>query len=180
MWNEQAIEEIEREIVDEQVNEGFKIDSDGAAEWAIRKVAEYRADFSRMEIVCKNMIGFYQAKMAEAQKQMENKTSGLEGMLRGYFDSVPHKATKTQETYKLPSGTLKLKRGGLEYVRDEETLLPWVKGNAPAFVKTKESVDWAGLKGAVTVAGSSIVDENGEAVPGVTVVEKPDTFSIEL
>lgn len=180
MWNEQAIEEIERDIVDEQVNEGFMIDSDEKAEWAIKKVSECRADLSRMEIVCKNMISFYQTKLAEAQKQAESKTSGLEGMLRSYFDRVPHKATKTQETYKLPSGTLKLKRGGVEYVRDEESLLPWVKDNAPAFVKTKESVDWSGLKGTVTVAGSSVVDENGEAVPGVTVVEKPDTFTVEL
>lgn len=178
MWNE--VEEIESEIIDEQVQQAFTIDNDNAAEWAIKKIAEKRAELNRYEMVCQNAINVYQMKVAEAREKAQRETSNLEGLLRAYFESVPHKATKTQETYKLPSGTLKLKKGGIEYVRDEESLLPWVKANKPERIKVKESVDWSGLKAEVTVAGMSVVDENGEAIPGVTVVDKPDTFTVDL
>jgi hypothetical protein len=175
-----AIYDIENEIIEEQTSGGFIIDNDNAAEWAIKKISETRAELARYEMVCQNAISVYQMKMADARDKAHRETNGLEGMLRSYFEQVPHKATKTQETYKLPSGTLKLKRGGIEYVRDEEALLPWVKENAPDMVKVKESVDWAGLKATVSVSGSSVVDESGEKIPGVTVVEKPDTFTVDL
>jgi phage host-nuclease inhibitor protein Gam len=177
---EQAeIYQVENEVIDEQLHEGFVIDNDTKAEWAIRKIAEIRAEFSRYEMVCKNAISVYETKMQLKKQEMERNIGGLTGMLQHYAESVPMKVTKTQATYKLPSGTLKLKFGRPEFVRDEEQLVPWLKENAPEYIKIKESADWAALKPKVSVSGSSVVDENGEAVPGITVVEKPDVFLVE-
>lgn len=176
---ELAIYEIENEIIDEQMPT-VGITDDNYAEWCIRKIAEKRAELARYEMVCKNAIGVYQAKLTAMQEKTERDTANLIGMLRAYSETVPMKETKTQATYKLPSGTLKLKRGGYEYIRDEDALLPWVKANKPERIKVKESVDWAGLKSEISVAGSSVVDENGESVPGVTVAIKPDVFTVEV
>ena len=53
---------------------------------------------------------------------------------------VPHKVTKTQESYALPSGKLVLKEQKPEWVHDDTQLLPWVKANLPEMIRTKESI----------------------------------------
>jgi phage host-nuclease inhibitor protein Gam len=127
------------------------------------------------------MISEYKQKIEQAEKKYETDTAFLRSQLQQYFETVPKKATKTQETYKLPSGTLKRKFGGVEYVRDDEELLNYLKENKLVdYVKTKESVDWAEFKKTVTQKDNYVVDADGQVVEGVTLVEKSDRFEIEF
>lgn len=59
-----------------------------------------------------------------------------------------------------------------QYEYDEDVLLPWAKENLPEAVVTKESV----AKNAV----KKYIQETGEAVPGVTIIERPEKFSVEV
>jgi hypothetical protein len=170
--------ELINEMVDNE--EQFSINDDSKAEWALNKIAEEKAEMQRMINVANSMIIKYQEKIEVYQKQFESKTAFLKEQLRQYFETVPHKITKTQETYKLPSGTLKLKKQNPEYIRDEEKLLEWVKENKISYVKTKESVDWAELKKELNFVDDKALTEDGEIVDGVTVSERPSVFEIEL
>ncbi len=170
------------QLVDEVTEqESFSVSCDNSAEWAIKKIAEETAEAQRFINVCDTMIKEYQFKRQKAQEHLDTKTSYLKGLLQQYFETVPHKATKTQETYKLPSGTLKRKFGGVEYVRNDEVLLAWLQdNNHEKFIKIKESPDWAELKKTVTISGNSVVTAEGEIVGGVMVTEKEDKFEIEF
>ena len=170
--------ELINEMVDNE--EQFSINDDSKAEWALNKIAEEKAEMQRMINVANSMIMKYQEKIEVYQKQFESKTAFLKEQLRQYFETVPHKSTKTQETYKLPSGTLKLKKQNPEYIRDEEKLLEWVKANKLSYVKTKESVNWADLKKELKFVNNKALTEDGEIVDGVTVSERPSVFEIEL
>lgn len=170
--------ELINDMVDNEVQ--FVIDDDGKAEWALNKIAEEKAEMQRMINVANSMIMKYQDKIEVYQKQFESKTAYLKEQLRQYFETVPHKTTKTQETYKLPSGTLKLKKQNPEYIRDEEKLLIWAKANNPAHVKVKESVDWAELKKELKFVDDKALTEDGEIVDGVKVVKRPDVFGIDI
>lgn len=179
------MEELEMMIVDEQLDnadehgqESFTVKDDMVAEWCIKKIAAERAEVARMRMVVDSAISLYKFKLAEFEGK--HSTQFLEGVLANYFESVPHKKTKTQETYALPSGVLKMKKGGIEYNRDEEALTAWVKENAPEFLKVKETTDWAGLKAKVTVNGHSVIDDSGEVIPGIVAIQKPDTFTVEI
>jgi hypothetical protein len=176
------MENLALEMINGMVDneEQFVINDDGKAEWALNKIAEEKAEMQRMINVANSMIIKYQEKIEVYQKQFENKTTFLKEQLRQYFETVPHKSTKTQETYKLPSGTLKLKKQNPEYIRDEEKLLEWVKANKLSYVKTKESVDWAELKKELNFVDDKALTEDGEIVDGVTVSERPSVFEIEL
>lgn len=176
------MENLALEMINGMVNneEQFVINDDGKAEWALNKIAEEKAEMQRMINVANSMIMKYQEKIEVYQKQFESKTAYLKEQLRQYFETVPHKSTKTQETYKLPSGTLKLKKQNPEYIRDEEKLLEWVKANKLSYVKTKESVDWAKLKKELNFVDDKALTEDGEIVDGVTVSERPSVFEIEL
>lgn len=169
------------QIIDEQFEEGFKIDNDGAAEWALQKIAEETADAQRYINVCDTMIIEYQKKRQKAQEQLANKTGYLKGKLQEYFATVPHKASKTQESYKLPSGTLKLKYGRLKFIQDETVFVNWLKNNGYADkVKTVESADWVEFKKLCEIGSSVVMTADGEIVEGVTVQEEPNAFEVEI
>ena len=127
------------------------------------------------------MISEYRFKIDQYQQQIDNKTSYLKSQLQQYFETVDRKKTKTQETYKLPSGTLKKKYPSPDFIRDEEKLLKWLKdSNMTDLIKTKESADWATLKKAIQIEGTNVVTEDGEIVDGITVQEKDPVFDIEV
>jgi phage host-nuclease inhibitor protein Gam len=179
--SEEMQDNLALQIIDEQFEEGFKIDNDGLAEWALKKIAEEQAESQRYINVCDTMIAEYTRKRQKAQEQLETKTAYLKQKLQEYFATVPHKATKTQETYKLPSGTLKLKLPSVEFVRDDTALVEWLKNNGYGDkVKIKESPDWAEFKKLVTVSFDKVLTADGEIVEGVTVQEKPSSFEVEI
>ena len=171
--------------------EHFRIDNDQKAEWALNKIRECDAELQKW-------TDFYQSKIDGFKKYCEIRRGFFEHLLSQYFQTVPKKETKTQLSYQLPSGKLVLKRQGPEFERDETVLLPWLKENGfDEYVKTKESVDWAGLKKIIEVAGyedadgnhkqvaaissgDSLQSVNAFMVPGITVTERPDVFKVEV
>ena len=154
--------------------EGFVIDTDAKAEWALNKIREARADRD-------TWIEWYKSKIAEITEQTDFDTMNLERLLAEYFATVPHKKTKTQESYKLPGGKLVLKTQNPEYKRDDKTVIDWLKNNAHGqYVKVKEELDWAGLKDATAVFEGHIVTEDGEIIPGVEVTNRDAKFIVEV
>lgn len=154
--------------------EGFVIDTDAKAEWALKKIKEARADRD-------TWVAWYKDKIREITEQTDYDTMNLERMLADYFGTVPHKVTKTQESYKLPGGKLVLKKQNPEFKRDDKAVLEWLKtNNLPQYIKVKEELDWAGLKSATAVFEGHVVTEDGEIIPGIDVVEREAAFSVEV
>ena len=179
------MEELQNEelaLSEEEVR--FVVDDDQKAEWCIRKIAEAKKEMM-------DWIEFYVAQTDKVKDRCERRIQFFEMKLEQYFGSVPHKVTKTQESYQLPSGKLVVKKQAPEYERDDALILAWLKANdEDRFVKTKESVDWAELKkkidvlqltaGDEQVAEQVVFTETGEVVPGITVTERPDVFKVEV
>ena len=136
------------EIIDtpEIESEGFAIDSDQKAEWALRRIREHKADANRMAMVCNAEIERYEKVCKEAADKCARDCAYLESLLYAYFLNVPHKATKTQESYKLPTGTLKQKAREPEYVRADAEIIAWLNDQGMKdFVEVKPSLKWSGL-----------------------------------
>ena len=156
-----------------EINEGFTIDNDSKADWAVRKIAEIRAE-------CDRMAEWHRQQVNKEKEAAEADISRLEHMLSEYFVIVPHKVTKTQESYTLPTGKLVVKKQNPEFKRDDKTVIAWLKDNGGGdFVKVSESLDWAGLKAKAGIVGASLVNEDGEIIPGIEVVEREPKFMVE-
>ena len=156
-----------------QEPESFVCDSDMKADWIMKRIREARADRDRM-------VAWYKQAIADIEKQTDFNTAHLESLLFDYFQTVPHKATKTQESYSFPGGKLTLKKQNAEYKRDDATVIEWLKANGQErFVKVKEELDWSGLKAETTVFDGNIVNADGEIIPGVTVTEREPKFIVE-
>lgn len=160
----------------------WRIADDGAADWAVRKIAEERAEPARIRELAETEIERIEAKLAAAEKRCENGTKFLTSKLSEYFKTVPHKATKTKESYRLLSGTLTMKIGGVQMKQDDEALLAFLKqsGNDD-MIQTVEKPRWGEYKKRLAIQGGQVVDtETGELVEGVSVIEKPNVFSVDL
>lgn len=169
--------------VEEQMetqDEGFRIDSDDKAEWAVRKIRqaqlaiEKRRQFVQAEI---ERLQAWQQMMDERDQATINRMTGL---LQPYFEALRPSLGK-RKSYRLPSGVLQVRASGPKFERNDEQLLPWAK--AVGLVRIKEQPDWSAIKDRLHVTDSlAVVDrETGEVVPGVVVVEPAgETFSVKV
>jgi phage host-nuclease inhibitor protein Gam len=160
--------------------EPFIIDNDNKADWAIRKIAEARAEHDRIVGLASEQSKALQAKIDAENERLQKATERLTGQLASYMLTVPCKSTKTQSTYRLLSGTLKRKNGGTDFRRDAAVLLEWLKKSGKTgFIKSKEEPSWEDLKETLTFTddGDAITAE-GEIVPGVKAEKKSDKFEV--
>ena len=155
-------------------HEAFVIDSDAKAQWALDKIREAQADRD-------TWVAWYKEQIDKITQQTDFDTMNLERMLADYFATVPHKKTKTQETYSLKGGKLILKTQNPEFKRDEKTVIEWLKANdGGKYIKTKEELDWSSLKADTDVFDGNIVNEDGMIIPGIEVVEREAKFVVEV
>lgn len=156
--------------------EEFTVTDDAAAEWCMKKIRKIEADRAMWK-------AHYEGQMEKVNKAADDDVAYFTAKLEEYFASVPHKATKTQESYTLPGGKLIRKKQQPKFETDDEALVPWLEENFMGqLVKVKKSADWAALKKvcSVTPDGEHVATDEGEIIPGVTVTQRPDVFKVEM
>lgn len=176
------LEQVDLGNVAEGERAPFRITDDRCADWAIRKISEERKEYARLKDLADEQIAAINEKVAAAQRRMENGTAFLTSCLADFFNTVPHKKTKTTEKYRLLSGTLTMKKGTTKAKLDETKLVPWLRANGyEALVKVEESTRWAELKKLLSYTGDiATLTETGEIVEGITAYETPDTFTVDV
>ena len=63
---------------------------------------------SNWERFRKFWLDYYQKKVDEVNQKCDNNVAFQKRKLRDYFESVPHRSTKTMEAYDLPHGRLSI------------------------------------------------------------------------
>jgi len=163
----------------EEAVEGFKVTDDGKADWCIEKIKEIEAEHDRLIQLAESKITELKNKVVEMEVEKDTKTSYFKGLLREYMSTVETKSTKTQDTYKLLSGTLKIKRKAPTPIKDDTVLLEWLKLNERyEFIDTIEKPAWGDLKKELTQTDNGFVTADGEVVEGVTLKENEDVFEV--
>ena len=164
----------------EPEEERYRITSDGEADRWIERIQDARAEHDRFVAACQERIAEFDTRIKAADEECEKEVAFALGVLREYFDTVPHKTTKTQESYSLPSGKLVFKRPTIAPRIDEQALFDWVKGNAPDYVQTTQKTKWGELKKQLVLKGDKYVfTETGEVVPGLTPEQTEGGFDVK-
>ena len=160
---------------EEITEDGWKIENDQMADWAVKKIQSAKAEQDRW-------TRYYNGLIDKVSKNTENTVSFMTARLAEYFQTVPHKETKTMEKYPLPSGDLIMKKPKEVFIHDDGTLLEWLKKNGfSELVKVKESPDWAGVKKRLTVDPNGVVcdSETGLVCDVVTVGTDDGGFEVK-
>jgi len=169
------------EFFAEEQTGGFSIRDDDTADWAVAKLAEKKEEADRLIGLAEREIARLKERIEEIKEKAEKDAAFLSACLFEYFGTVKRRETKTMAKYELLHGTLVLKRGGQKYERDDAAIMQWAKETGRAdLVKIEEKLNWAELKKGIAQNGETAVDtETGEVVPGITITQAPDTFSID-
>ena len=165
--------EMPRESLEdeEQEEQDVAILDDASAGMLMHRIKDANEEYDRME-------AWYMAQLNRMREKRDATITWAKGCLRAYFDLVPKKETKTQQSYQMMSGKLVLKQLGPEFDVDNDTVIPWLKANGlEQYIKTRETVNWAELKKALSVTATGMVTEDGEIVPGITVTEREPEFN---
>ncbi|MGE5436586.1 MAG: host-nuclease inhibitor Gam family protein [Syntrophothermus sp.] len=162
-------------------NQIHRIESDKDAEKCLLAIKETKDNYQRQINCCLEMIEEYKYKVQQLKQRSADSMIPFESQLKEYFSRVKKHETKTQKTYTLPSGALKLKIKKPEIVRDEVKLLEFCKSNRlDDVIKTTQKVDWENLKKALKFDGKNAITEDGEVVPGIELVERDPEFVVEV
>lgn len=171
--------------IQEEEKEEWKIKNDEEADWWIELHQEKLAEVRRLRIQLENKIAFYQEKLDKVIKEEEYIIEKRDGKLAEYFETLNENAmkkTKTMLKYRLPSGELVKKFPGPQFKRDNDKLTQWLENNnMDEYIEIKKQAKWGDLKKKTKVIGNAVViEDTGEIVEGVEVIERPAEFKVEV
>ena len=166
-----------------QEKKAFVIDDDNKADWAIRKIDEEKQEFNRIRELAEEQTARIEQKVEAAERRFNQRTSYLRSLLGSYFMQVPHRKTKTQESYRLLSGSLVLKLPKVKPVYEEDELVKYLKESGmPDYIKTEEKARWGELKKLLGLSQGKhpVIKDTGELVECIRVEETPAEFKVEV
>lgn len=184
---------LDDEMPIEEGDNEFVIKDAKTADWAIQAIADER-ERTKFFIECaKEEIEKLQNKIMDAEAKCENATNFLSSKLGEFLEKgdVPKKETKTQISVTLPAGKIIKKLPKVEFVMSNGDSVTKSKGLAefvteikavnPNLVKTKEEVDWATLKKAITSDGEGgvILKDSGEYIESLIATETLPSIEIK-
>lgn len=182
VWDERFFE-VSEDIATQKFSEDFRLRDDLQADKFVQEEATRQRDLKRLLALCDQEIEELKLKRESILADIE-KDSFYKTQLMIYLENAPKefkKETKTQVSYKLLSGTIVKKKGGLQAVRDNDALLSWAKETDADLVRIKEEADWAKIKKNVQLTEDGAVYlPTGEMIAGVTTEMKPDTYDIKF
>lgn len=161
----------------------FRIRDDRTAEWALGKIRDAEYEYKRIENLARQIIEEAKAKVEREAKKYEANTGYLKMKLAEYFDGVPHKKSKSQETYSLLTGKLVRKYGGVKHTIDNDKLVGWLRAaGRDDLIKTKDEPRWGELKKELDLGCGAVAvhTATGEIVDGVTLEQAPDIFTVDI
>lgn len=182
----EELEELEflQHLDDGQDEEGkeFKIDNDKKADLALNIIAEERKEAERLKELAKQQIEEIEMKIKYIEEKSERKTAFLKSCLAQYFETVPHKSTATQKSYKLLSGSLVFKLPSQKMVKEDVKLLEYFHQNGmEEYIKTEEKPAWAEFKKNLSIVDGKVVNTStGEIVDAVKVEETAGKFDVKI
>ena len=120
--------------------------------------------------------------MAREQARLQGAVDWWMGNLRAYHDRQREAlGAEKVKTLHLPTLRLEYRKQPDVWERDTASLLAYVQTTGhPEFVKTTLSLDWSGMKKALspTDEGTVVLKATGEEVPGITVTPGEETWKI--
>ena len=148
-------------------NEGFVVDNDQKADWAIRKLSVIRRKQAENKAI-------YDAEIVRITEWLSTVNTALERDSL-YFEAVlrPYALTQRSEgrkTVTLPHGTIKTTAGQpkVEF-KDEAKFIEWATANDPSLLKIKTDIDKTAVKALITEEGI-VISTQGEIIPDVEVI----------
>lgn len=164
-------------------SEHYVIPNDTIADMQIERIKSYELEEQRFINIYQERTRALEDQLNDHLEAIQRRKQAIEEQLQEYFNSLPPekiKKSKMQSSYPLLSGVLKSKKQNPEFKVDKDRLLAWTKQRAPDYVRISEEAMWGELKKITMIDGDNVcLAIDGDRIDGVTVVQRPNKFTIE-
>lgn len=173
----EAIDPDDPQTWDEPEREAWRITNDGVADWSMRKLARAQQERQRIVDRFEEAMRDLTQRRDHALRRPERDIEFFGHHLSEYHAAL-YEAGKAGTTYPLAYGNLTSRQQPARVeIIDADAFTEWAEGtNRLDLLRVKVEPDKTALKRLPHKDGS-IVDEEGEVVPGVVVVEGERTFT---
>lgn len=161
---------------EDQQRQRWRITDDGCADWALKKIKLEKDERDRIVALAEQEIARLKEQIEKADRRYQQNTDFLTYMLSEFFETVPHKTTKTgTESYRLLNGQLVKKPAAVKMEPDDEKLVAWLRNSGREdLIKIETKAKWAELKKQIEMVGAvAMIPDTGEIVEGIDFVEVP-------
>lgn len=168
---------------EDQQRQRWRITDDGCADWALKKIKLEKDERDRIVALAEQEIARLKEQIEKADRRYQQNTDFLTYMLSEFFETVPHKTTKTgTESYRLLNGQLVKKPAAVKMEPDDEKLVAWLRNSGREdLIKIETKAKWAELKKQIEMVGAvAMIPDTGEIVEGIDFVEVPPAFSVKF
>ena len=167
-----------------ETKQEFSIDNDKQAEGYIDNINDKLVESAAYKQRLLDKIQQLQLKYDKEKEKEQQIIDNRNYYLSQYFDTIDEKLkqkTKTQEKYRLASGSIIKKYPEPSMTRDEVLLLDWVKRNRLTdYMETTQKTNWIDLKKLTVIGnGKVIFKPTGEIIEGITVEERDSTIEFK-
>lgn len=166
---------------EEQVNEGFQIDNDQTANWALRKIKQHQ-----QQIKNNNELAQAEIEKIEAWNQQENDKAQqsidyFQGLLAHYAMKKREEDPKFK-SQKLPHGNIGFRKKPAKWNYDDVALLETLKtNNLTDHINVTEKPNKSSIKKSFEVVDGKVIDsETGVVIEGITVEEQGEDFTVKV
>jgi hypothetical protein len=152
-------EEIERE--------SFAITDTSKAMWAMRKIAQARAQIASNHQIAQAEIDKILTWNKKASEKEERTVEFMEAHIMAYYNRMREK----DPDYKLdlPTGKVRRRKLPQSYEVDDAGLIAWAEQHAQDVLQITKAVQWGELKKRIAAFDGSAMDTTtGEIIPGIT------------
>ena len=170
--------ELDDVLNDEEKRERFRIEDDGSATWAMRKLAEIATVQKETEFLLKSEQERLKHWFETVMKPLRDKATFFESILGDY--AVRERFAKDRKTITLPHGKISTRPAIAKWDIDNDTLMAFLKSSDyKELIKVKEEISLSALTRAFSVtADGKVLTPEGELVQGITI--RPSDISVSI
>ncbi len=164
-----------------QVNEGYKIEDDSNANWALRKIKQHQQQIQNNNALAQAEIEKIESWEQQENDKVQQSIDYFQGLLAQYAMKKREEDPKFK-SQKLPHGNIGFRKKPAKWNYDDNTLLETLKSNNMTdFINVTEKPNKSTIKKAFQVVNGKVVNpETGEYIDGITVEEQGKDFTVKV
>ena len=168
-------------------NNNFVIDNDSKANWALRKIRHMKQNQKKNKKLAESQIEKIKKEIDEINHWLEKENDKIQKNIDFMKTKLKNYAYDLKDenpglkTHNLPFGALKFRKRRPKWNYEDDRLLEFAQKNLKEAIKVKKKVDKRKLKKKSEVVGDkAVLEDTGEIIEGVKVVQRPEKFKIDV
>lgn len=175
----EAKESLQKFLDSEMDQQGFVIDDDSKADWALSKISQYKKKIEENNLLAEEKIYKIESWNKQVNDEAQQSVDYFQSLLAEYAETI-RKENPKFKTLKLPSGRIRYKKQQPKWhYKDDEVVEALKDAGMTDYIKVKETPSKSDIKKAFVVSDGKVINpDTGEIVTGIEVEEREDKFEV--